>query len=222
LQERRIRYPVGGESDEEGAWGGAAAAATAPPRAPPAPAPAAPAPAAPATPASPAALARLAADAAAAAADADVRLSFSVLEGCPWPAPRALFLLLAPSTATDGGDDAPSPAFVMRVRRRDEGVASELASLLGRARCAPPPIACSSLVDGVLAFTDESDAAAFADALGSGRAAGLARAVSHDVFRFAAAASAVVVLVAPPTGTPVPDPGALAAALRAGGGGDGW
>ena len=149
-----------------------------------------------------------------------------MLDGCPWPLPRTLYLLAADAAGDDGGDDGedgpPSTIVTLRVRRPRAAVASELSSLLGRPSSTFMDVA--ELVDGVLAFESEVAAAAFADALA---AAPLARAASsppasmaalssHDLFRAAADARAVVVLVKEGAWGGVPDPAALAAALRSG------
>lgn len=227
-------------------------------------------------PSTPAELLRLArsteALAAAAADDALLSRSYTVLEGCPWPVPRTLFFLASPqqqleeeneaSTTSSGsnGDEneesAPPPglAFSMRVRRASRSATSELDKLLGRSRPdGRPLIEVSSLVDGVVAFEREEDAAAFAEQLtsssgasssssSSSAASAVGAASSHELFRATGDAKGVVVLVRrtnEPTKErgnegenrllrrdtdedrclllgPLPDPSALAAALKAG------
>lgn len=226
-------------------------------------------------PSTPAELLRLArsteALAAAAADDALLSRSYAVLEGCPWPVPRTLFFLASPqqqleeeneaSTTSSGsnGDEneesAPPPglAFSMRVRRASRSATSELDKLLGRSRPdGRPLIEVSSLVDGVVAFEREEDAAAFAEQLtssgasssssSSSAASAVGAASSHELFRATGDAKGVVVLVRrtnEPTKErgnegenrllqrdtdedrclllgPLPDPSALAAALKAG------
>ena len=187
----------------------------------------APPPLAPDVPVSPAALVRAASARAADVESADAALAacYAVLDGCPWPLPRTLYLLAVPpavDAANDGEEEAPGTAATFRVRRPRAAVASELSTLLGRAT---PFLDVAHMVDGILTFDCEATAAEFADALAARPAVGgaaprppasLAALPSHDLFRAASDAASVVVLVrAGPDG--VPDPGALAAALRSGG-----
>jgi hypothetical protein len=142
-----------------------------------------------------------------------------VLDGCPWPAPRTLFFLASPhverggegegSGSADGeggeeGASAPPPpglAFSLRVRRASTSTTSELSRLLG-GRTRPggaPLIEVSSLVDGIVAFELEDDAAAFAERLGgSFSASAVGAASSHEIFRATGDAKGVVVLVRRP------------------------
>ena len=246
-QERRIRYPVDDGDDDALArasgWATSDTTWAAPARWPRGAAAVrgataapgtrralgdVPLPLAPDVPVSPAALLRAASVRAAdaAAADASLAACYAVLDGCPWPLPRTLYLLAVPPAdggdAHDGEDGAPGTAATFRVRRTRADVASELTTLLGRAT---PFLDVAHMVDGVLAFDCEATAAEFADALAARPAVGgaaprppasLAALSSHDLFRAASGAASVVVLVrSGPDG--VPDPGALAAALRSGG-----
>ena len=169
--------------------------------------------------------------AAAAAAQARVRTSYKVLEGCPWVAPRPLYVLASEQQHAPGGiggEGAPGLAYSMRTRmaRRDTG--DELSQLLRRRRPdGMPLISCSEMRDGVVAFEDDADAERFAQALEvdglAGRPGGardpgvpaitIARCYSHALFRGVADARGVVVLLR--RGVALPRPHELAASLRA-------
>jgi len=150
----------------------------------------------------------------------------------------------------------PGLAFSLRVRRASPSSTNELSRLLGRNRKREdgggPLIEISSLVDGVVAFEREEDAAAFAEQLSvsssstsaSASTSAVGAASSHELFRATGDAKGVVVLVRRPKEEeeeegkqrrdndddgkgarprpsslllgPLPDPSALAAALKAG------
>jgi hypothetical protein len=150
-----------------------------------------------------------------------VRDSYEVLHGCPWPAPKPLYLLASPQTDTEAG-----LTYTVRTRIPLEGVESELAALFGRTGAAADFISAAQMVDGVVAFEDDADAETFGAMLEKDRGArvSVARCDSHELFRDVQGVQGVVVLIR--RGGSVPRPHQLAAAVRgkpgAGAGQEGW
>lgn len=144
-----------------------------------------------------------------------VRRSYELLEGCPWPAPRPLFLLATPAAGdSDEGDAGATHTHRTLLPRAD--IEGEMDSLLGgrRRQDGSPLIRCGQIVDGVVAFEDEGSAERYGAMLEEGGAAGVAvaRCDSHALFRAVRDARGVVVFLRPAPF--VPRPHQLAAALR--------
>lgn len=139
-----------------------------------------------------------------------MRGSYEVLEGCPWPAPRPLYVLAATRAEGEAG-----VTHTQRARLPRAAVEDELTRLLGRRRKdGAPLIRCGEMVDGVIAFEDDADAERYGHMLeqGSGGEVRVARCDSHELFRNVRDVRAVVVLLR--RGAAVPQPHRLAAALR--------
>jgi hypothetical protein len=139
-----------------------------------------------------------------------VRGSYSVLEGCPWVAPKPLYLLAAERPGQEAGT-----TYVLRTRMARMDIEDEMTRVLGRRRANGAPfIGCSELRDGVVAFEDEADAARFGTMLEADAAAAvsLARCDSHELFRTVREVKGVVVLLR--RGCDLPQPHELAGALR--------
>lgn len=115
-----------------------------------------------------------------------VKNSFDVCDGCPWPMPRAVYTLAVQ------GDHAVARVYAPRTRISQEGMQSEMTMLLeqnrkkkGNVGKTGPVIECSSMVDGVVIFQDESQAVAFGKELEKhvGNKVVLAEHDSHELFR---------------------------------------
>lgn len=77
-----------------------------------------------------------------------------VLEGCPWVAPRPLYVL---ATSQPGREEALT--YTLRTLRPRPELEDELGRVLGRERPGGGPlISCGEVVDGVVAFEEEGDA----------------------------------------------------------------
>lgn len=114
-----------------------------------------------------------------------VKNSFDICHGCPWPVPKMVYTL-----AVQDGQAA--QVYAPRTRIFQEGVQSEMTMLLeenrrkkGKVRKTKPVIECSSMVDGVVIFQDESQALAFGRELEKhvGNKVILAEHDSHELFR---------------------------------------
>jgi hypothetical protein len=147
-----------------------------------------------------------------------VRGSYQLLEGCPWPAPRPLYVLTSPQPHADGDGDV-GATHTQRTRLPRGDMELELTAALGGRRRpdGSPLISCGAVVDGVVVFEDDEDAEAYGQMLAAGGAGGgggvsVARCDSHELFRAVREARGVVVLLR--AGCEVPPPHQLAAALR--------
>eukprot|EP00889_Picochlorum_renovo_P004144 jgi/Picre1/31174/NNA_006528.t1 len=118
----------------------------------------------------------------------EVKNSFDICHGCPWPVPKAVYTL----AVQDGRAAAAARVYAPRTRIFQEGVQSEMTMLLeenrrknGKVRKTKPVIECSSMVDGVVIFQDESQAMAFGKELEKhvGNTVVLAEHDSHELFR---------------------------------------
>ena len=142
-----------------------------------------------------------------------VRRTFGVHVTCPWVIPRKVWTL-----GVDGGhanvegrdddddddeqqqqlmDRAPAAAsvFYLRTRSPSTAVENELSSLLfsGSRR-----IRCSSLVDGIVIFTEEADAEAFAGSMSTDAGVlSVAEHDSHELFRHLVECRGVAVVMKP-------------------------
>jgi hypothetical protein len=138
--------------------------------------------------------------------------SYDILAGCPWPAPRPLFVLAALAAA----EGAAARTHTLRARLPREELEDELTRVLGGRRRpdGSPLIRCGALVDGIVAFEDAEAADAYGAALeaASGARHAVARVDSFELFRGAADARGAVVLMR--RGAAAPAPHRLAAALR--------
>ncbi|KAI8107102.1 hypothetical protein M9434_001747 [Picochlorum sp. BPE23] len=118
----------------------------------------------------------------------EVKNSFDICHGCPWPVPKAVYTL----AVQDARAAAAARVYAPRTRIFQEGVQSEMTMLLeenrrknGKVRKTKPVIECSSMVDGVVIFQDESQAMAFGKELEKhvGNTVVLAEHDSHELFR---------------------------------------
>ncbi|KAL6774001.1 hypothetical protein ACKKBG_A23395 [Auxenochlorella protothecoides x Auxenochlorella symbiontica] len=140
--------------------------------------------------------------------------SYRVHEGCPWPAPRPLYVL----ALSEGGpaSGAPGALHTLRTRLPLAGVQDELNQAMG---WSSPRIACSRVADGVVAFRTLVAAEAYAAELEEARglphaSVAVVETASHALFRSTAAAQAVVVVLADEAdGSGPPGPLQLAGAL---------
>ena len=174
-------------------------------------------------PSSPAELLRLlTSDAYRAAEDSRSRQaaeSYSILEGCPWPIPRPLFILaLAPLKGIKINDATAeaSKAYMLRVRLPRTDIEEEITRLLGRRRPdGSNLIDCSELKDGIVAFENEVSAEQFAimvEETKPGMKLEMVECSSHALFRMVKETSAVVVLIK--EGIVLPEPHRLASVLK--------
>ncbi|GAB4814538.1 hypothetical protein N2152v2_001584 [Parachlorella kessleri] len=151
-----------------------------------------------------------------------VRASYQVLEASPWLAPRTLYILATsqqPSSSGSTTEPTPGLTFTLRTRVGRPDQEAELTRVLGRRRPdGSPIIACSQVVDGVVAFEGEAAAGRFADALeaaGYGAEVSVASCNSHALFRSVQDARGVLVLVRPSSVDGwLPEPHQLATSLR--------
>jgi hypothetical protein len=138
--------------------------------------------------------------------------SYDILAGCPWPAPRSLFVLAALAAA----EGAAARTHTLRARLPREELEDELTRVLGGRRRpdGSPLIRCGALVDGIVAFEDAEAAKVYGAALeaASGARHAVAAVDSFELFRGAADARGAVVLMR--RGAAAPAPHRLAAALR--------
>lgn len=236
-RERRIRYPVpsedatlcgGDEWETRNAWKAARARTTSQlPSRPTPPQPAAPRkPAAPppppdrppeSIPDSPLALLRfLTSDAHKEAQRREweeVKGSYEILQGCPWPVPRPLYVIAAHQPGSDAG-----LTHTLRTRLPLADVENELTRVLrgkAAADAGKPLIRCSEMVDGIVTFETEDDAEQYGELLeqgGTAEGVAVARCDSHELFRSVQGAKGAVVLLR--KGGKVPFPHQLAAALK--------
>ena len=92
-----------------------------------------------------------------------------VLSGCPWVAPKPLYLLAVEQLPTDATPDAvarPGLTNSLRTRVARADTEEELSRVLRRrAPDGSPLISCSEMKDGVVAFEDEADAERFGQML---------------------------------------------------------
>ncbi len=138
-----------------------------------------------------------------------VRGTFDVHVSCPWVVPRKVWTL-----GVDGGhanmedvddereaDRTPAAAsvFYLRTRSPSTAVENELNSLLfsGSEKKKKKKIRCSSLVDGIVLFTEESDAEAFAESMSTDADLSVAEHDSHELFRHIVECRGVAVVMKP-------------------------
>lgn len=127
-------------------------------------------------------------------------------DGCPWPVPRPVYTIVV-------SDDEKHAMYTLRTRMYQNGVESELNSLLFSKR-GTHVIRCSSLVDGVVMFQSEAAAVEFGEMLdlsSLGKAIRIAEHDSHSIFRDIVEVKAVAVVMK--EGHDVPDPRKLRAVL---------
>ena len=143
----------------------------------------------------------------------ELRNSYDILQGAPWPIPRSLFLLAAARPGEGVG-----LTHTLRTRIPREDLEDEMERLLGkknRNRKDLPLISCEEVVDGVVAFEDESMAEDYGEGLErdfEGMRVSLVDCNSHELFRTVQEVRGVVVLIK--RGSKVPDSRTLAACLR--------
>jgi len=150
----------------------------------------------------------------------EVQNSYEILQGCPWPVPRPVYVLAAPQPGNEAG-----LTHTLRTRLPLSDVEDELTKLLrgpnhidSTGKKNKPLISCSELVDGVVTFEAEEDAERYGQLLeesGTADSVAVARCESHELFRDVQGVQGVVVLLR--TGGKVPFPHQLASALRGGG-----
>jgi hypothetical protein len=144
----------------------------------------------------------------------EVQNSYEILQGCPWPVPRPVYVLAARQ-----GDHEAGLTHTLRTRLPLSDVEDELTTLLRGANHGKkkPLISCSELVDGVVTFESEDDAERYGQLLeesGTAESVAVARCDSHELFRDVQGVKGVVVLLR--RGGKVPLPHQLASALRGG------
>ena len=142
----------------------------------------------------------------------DVRNSYDILNGAPWPAPRPLFLL---ATVQPNREEWMTHTLRTHIPRKD--LENEL-NLLFRKKdnsSSDPIISCGEVVDGVIAFEDESMAEEYGHGLEQDGAlrVSLVESNSHEIFRTVNEVKGVVILLK--RGAKVPTSRNLAASLRA-------
>lgn len=139
-----------------------------------------------------------------------VRSSYQIMHGCPWVAPKPLYVLAARQRASDAG-----MTYTLRTRISRKEAEDELSRVLKRTRAdGSALIRVEQLVDGVVAFEDEANAARFAALLEAEGVdtVSLMQCNSHELFRTVSEVQAVVVLLQ--HGCELPQPDMLAASLR--------
>jgi hypothetical protein len=144
----------------------------------------------------------------------EVQNSYEILQGCPWPVPRPVYIL-----AARRADDEAGLTHTLRTRLPLSDVENEINTLLrGSNRDKQKPlISCSELVDGIITFEKEDDAERYGQLLeesGTAESVAVARCDSHELFRDAQDVKGAVVLLR--SGVKVPLPHQLASALRGG------
>jgi len=151
----------------------------------------------------------------------EVQNSYEILQGCPWPVPRPVYVLAARQPGNEAG-----LTHTLRTRLPLSDVEDELTKLLrgpthvdSTGKKKKPLISCSELVDGIVTFEAEDDAERYGQLLeesGTADSVAVARCDSHELFRDVQGVQGAVVLLRR-TGGKVPLPHQLASALRGGG-----
>ncbi len=140
-----------------------------------------------------------------------VRGTFDVHASCPWVVPRKVWTLGIGGGRANGEDmddgrelDGTPPAasvFYLRTRSPSTAVENELNSLLfpgsKKKKKENKKIRCSSLVDGIVLFTEESDAEAFAESMSTDASLSVAEHDSHEIFRHIVECRGVAVIMKP-------------------------
>ena len=144
--------------------------------------------------------------------NAVVRGTFEVHASCPWVVPKRVWTLgvrhggVGEETGQgegeegDGGGSSVAKVFYLRTRFPETRVASELNSLLFSGKDGGKrKIRCSSLVDGVVLFTEASDAEEFAERMSvdANETVSVAEHDSHAFFRDLVACRSVAVVIKP-------------------------
>ena len=143
----------------------------------------------------------------------EVQASYEILQGCPWPAPRPLYVLAARQPGSEAG-----LTHTLRTRLALGDVENELTRLLRGKQASEsldPLIRCSQMVDGVITFESEGDAERYGELLeqsGTAEGVAVARCDSHELFRNVQGAKGAVVLLR--RDCKVPYPHQLATALK--------
>ncbi|KAL4537673.1 hypothetical protein Ndes2437B_g08781 [Nannochloris sp. 'desiccata'] len=90
----------------------------------------------------------------------EVQNSYEILQGCPWPVPRSVYVLAARQPGNEAG-----LTYTLRTRLPLSDVEDELTKLLrgpnqanSNGKKKKPLISCSELVDGIVTFEAEDDA----------------------------------------------------------------
>jgi len=126
----------------------------------------------------------------------EVRNSYTIHHGCPWPIPKPLFTMVMQDEGNGNG-----MVFSLRTRIPQKDVESELNTLLRMNRGSQddsPILRCDSMVDGVIAFEDEDRAHAFGLMLEDAspdKRVHIAQHDSHTLFREIQVAKSVMVLI---------------------------
>lgn len=148
-----------------------------------------------------------------------IKNSYEILTGCTWPVPKPLYILA--SCTLQDSDTSMTHTLRTRIPRTD--LENELNKVLNRRNKKhnrslsdqyEPLIRCSEIVDGVVAFEDDSDAERYGQLLEENGTLGVtvARCDSHELFRNVREAKGVVIYLK--RGVEVPVPHKLAACLR--------
>lgn len=143
----------------------------------------------------------------------EVKASYEILQGCPWPVPRPLYVIAARQPGSDAG-----LTHTLRTRLPLTDVENELTRVLrgkAAADAGNPLIRCSEMVDGVVTFETEEEAERYGELLeqgGTAEGVAVARCDSHELFRSVQGVKGAVVLVR--KGGKVPFPHQLASALK--------
>lgn len=141
----------------------------------------------------------------------EIRGSYEILRGCPWPVPRPLYVLSVAQGSSDAG-----LTHTLRTRLPRADLENEITRVLGNRRRenGDPLIQCGELTDGVVAFDSEEQAQEYGAHLEDSGAleVSVAQCDSHELFRGINEVKAVVVLMR--RGCKVPPVRKLSAVLR--------
>lgn len=139
--------------------------------------------------------------------------SYQVLDSCPWPLPRQLYVLAVQQIASPA-----AAMFTLQTRVQQQATENELAKVLGHSRRddGSAVLMMHRMAEGVVTFASEPAAEMFGEAL---EAAGtddvsIATVDSHALFRLTGEGSAVVVLIDERGEHSEVNPGELEASLR--------
>lgn len=142
-----------------------------------------------------------------------IKESFYVaVDGCPWPVPRSVYTIVV-SHEQHCEKEARHSMYTLRTRIQQHNVESELNSLLFSKK-KKNVIRCSSLVDGVVLFQNESEAIEYGEMVDMNLTGGkvhIAEHNSHALFRDLVESKAVAVVIK--EGCDIPNPQKLRAVL---------
>jgi len=134
-----------------------------------------------------------------------VRNAFDIVaDGCPWPIPKPVYTVICSKVHQDDGmnDSTQQHVHTLRTRVYQSDVESEMNKLLFGKR--KNVIKCSSLVDGIVMFQDESQAVQYGldveknlsdDDRGHHTTVGIAEHDSHALFRVIVEARGVAIVM---------------------------